>query len=257
MRFSGFYQLFSPMHKVVIVRHGLSVWPDKFTGWTDIDLAPAGITETYKYGAKLKTLGYTFDRGYASVLKRGIKTLWTVLDAMDLNWIPIQTAWQLNERHYGALQGLNKAETVAKYGEDQVKLWRRSYDVRPPQISPSDPAHPSHDPRYGDVDPSLLPGGECLKDTYARAVPYWETVIAPEVRNGKRVIISAHGNSIRALVKYFDGLSEEEITAVNIPYCIPLVYEFDDAMKPVRHYYLADAEEVARVIESIKNQTKK
>lgn len=245
------------MYKVVIVRHGLSLWPDKFTGWTDIDLAPIGIEATYAYGKKLKELGYVFDLGFASVLKRGIKTLWTVLDAMDLNWIPITTAWQLNERHYGALQGLNKAETVEKYGKEQVQLWRRSYSTRPPQVGPSDPKHPSQDSRYALVDPSLLPAGECLADTFNRAVPYWNDVIVPEIKKGKRIIISAHGNSIRAIMKHLDSLSEEAIMEVNIPYCIPLVYEFDDSMKPIRHYYLATDEEVKRVIDSIKNQTKK
>ena len=245
------------MYKVVIVRHGLSVWPTRFSGWTDIDLAPEGVADTYAYGKKLKELGYTFDMGFASMLKRGIKTLWTVLDAMDLNWIPITTAWQLNERHYGALQGLNKAETVEKYGAEQVQLWRRSYDVRPPQIAVDDPAHPSHDRRYAQVDPALLPAGECLKDTYARAVPYWDEVIMPLVKQGKKIIVSAHGNSIRAIMKHLDNLTEEEIVGVNIPYCIPLVYEFDEALKPIKHYYLASDEEVQKVIEGIKNQTKK
>lgn len=245
------------MYTVVIVRHGLSLWPDKFTGWTDIDLAPAGIEATYRYGKKLKEAGYVFDMGFSSVLKRGIKTLWTVLDAMDLNWIPITMAWQLNERHYGALQGLNKAETVEKYGKDQVQSWRRSYSVRPPQVDASDPKHPSQDVRYAAVDPNLLPAGECLADTFARAVPYWNDVIVPEVKKGKRVIISAHGNSIRAIMKHLDSLTEEAIMEVNIPYCIPLVYEFDDSMKPIRHYYLATDEEVQSVIDSIKNQTKK
>jgi 2,3-bisphosphoglycerate-dependent phosphoglycerate mutase len=245
------------MYKVVIVRHGLSVWPTRFTGWTDIDLAPEGIAETYRYGKKLREEGFTFDMGFSSMLKRGIKTLWTVLDAMDLNWIPITTAWQLNERHYGALQGLNKAETVAKYGEEQVALWRRSYDVRPPLVAVTDSTHPSHDPRYASVDPTILPSGECLKDTYARAVPYWDNTIMPLVKQGKKIIVSAHGNSIRAIMKHLDALSEEAITGVNIPYCIPLVYEFDEKLQPIRHYYLASDEEVQRVIEGIKNQTKK
>ncbi len=245
------------MYKIVIVRHGLSVWPDKFTGWTDIDLAPEGIAETLKYGKKLKELGYSFDLGFASMLKRGIKTLWKALDGMDLNWIPITYAWQLNERHYGALQGLNKAQTVEKYGKDQVQLWRRSYDVRPPAVDVNDPMHPSHDPRYKDVDPSLLPSGECLKDTYNRAVPYWQKTIEPLIKQGKKILVSAHGNSIRAIMKYLDNLSEEEIVGVNIPYCIPLVYELDENLKPIKHYYLASDEEVQRVIEGIKNQTKK
>ena len=245
------------MYKIVIVRHGLSLWSGKFTGWTDIDLAPSGIDETYKYGKKLKELGYTFDLGFTSVLKRGIKTLWTVLDAMDLNWIPITNAWQLNERHYGALQGLDKAQTVEKYGKEQVQLWRRSYDVRPPLLAESDPTHPSHDPRYKNLTTSEMPSGECLKDTYARAVPYWNSVIMPRVLEGKKIIVSAHGNSIRAIMKYLDNVSEEAIMEVNIPYCIPLVYEFDESLKPIKHYYLASDEEVKRVIEDIKNQTSK
>lgn len=245
------------MYKLVIVRHGLSVWPTRFTGWTDIDIDPSGITETYKYGKRMKELGFTFDVGFTSYLKRGIKTLNTVLDAMDLDWIPVTKAWQLNERHYGALQGLNKAETVQKFGEEQVTLWRRSYDVPPPALDANDERHPSKDKRYADVDPALLPASECLKDTYKRSVPYWQKVIEPVIRSGKKIIISGHHNSLRAIIKYIDGLSEQEIMKVNIPYCIPLVYEFDDQLKPIKHYYLAPDEEVQRVIESIKNQTKK
>lgn len=245
------------MYKIVIVRHGLSVWPTRFTGWTDIDIDPTGIIETYKYGKKMKELGYSFDMGFTSYLKRGIKTLNTVLDAMDLDWIPVVKAWQLNERHYGALQGLNKAETVQKFGEEQVTLWRRSYDVPPPLLTPSDPRHPTKDPRYKDVNQALLPSSECLKDTYNRSVPYWKQIIEPTIRSGKKIIISGHHNSLRAIVKYIDGLSEQEIMKVNIPYCIPLVYEFDEALKPVKHYYLASDDEVQAVIESIKNQTKK
>ncbi len=245
------------MYKIVLIRHGLSIWSDKFTGWTDIDLAPEGIVETRKYGKKLQEMGYSFDLGFASMLKRGVKTLWTVLDAMDLNWIPVTTAWQLNERHYGALQGLNKAETVEKFGKEQVQLWRRSYDVRPPAVGVEDERHPSHDARYKNVDPSLLPVGECLKDTYGRAVPFWQKTIEPLIKEGKKIIVSAHGNSIRAIMKYLDNLSNEEIMGVNIPYCIPLVYELDEHLKPIKHYYLASDEEVKRVIESIKNQTKK
>lgn len=205
----------------------------------------------------MKELGFTFDVGFTSYLKRGIKTLNTVLDAMDLDWIPVTKAWQLNERHYGALQGLNKAETVQKFGEEQVTLWRRSYDVPPPALDASDERHPSKDKRYADVDPALLPASECLKDTYKRSVPYWQKVIEPVIRSGKKIIISGHHNSLRAIIKYIDGLSEQEIMKVNIPYCIPLVYEFDDQLKPIKHYYLAPDEEVQRVIESIKNQTKK
>lgn len=243
------------MYKIVIVRHGLSVWPDKFTGWTDIDLAPQGLDETYQYGKKLKELGYSFDLGFSSMLKRGIKTLWTVLDAMNLDWIPLTYAWQLNERHYGALQGLNKAETVEKYGKEQVQLWRRSYDVRPPQMESSDPRHPSHDARYSTLSQAEIPSGECLKDTYNRAIPYWNNVIIPLVKAGKKIIISAHGNSIRAIMKHLDNISEQDIMEVNIPYCIPLVYELNEDLKPMRNYYLATDEEVQRVIEGIKNQT--
>ena len=233
------------------------MWSDKFTGWTDIDLAPQGVEETYRYGKKLKELGYTFDLGFASYLKRGIKTLWTILDAMDLNWVPLTYAWQLNERHYGALQGLNKAETLEKYGAEQVHLWRRSYNIRPPLLDTVDPTHPSHDPRYKNLSKDETPSGECLKDTYARAVPYWENIIVPLIKQGKKIIISAHGNSIRAIMKHLDGISEQAIMEVNIPYCIPLVYEFDEHMKPVKHYYLASDEEVQKVIEGIKNQAKK
>lgn len=245
------------MHQVVIVRHGISLWPDKFTGWTDIDLAPEGLSEIYIYGKKLRELGYTFDMGFASVLKRGIKTLWTVLDAMDLNWIPLTYAWQLNERHYGALQGLNKVETMEKYGKDQVQLWRRSYDVRPPQLDPSSLQHPSRDSRYKNLKSDEIPSGECLKDTYQRTIPYWNNTIMPLVKEGKKIIISAHGNSIRAIMKHLDGISEQAIMEVNIPYCIPLVYEFDESLKPLRHYYLASDEEVEKVIEGIRNQVKK
>lgn len=245
------------MFKVVIVRHGLSVWPTRFTGWTDIDIAPSGIEETYKYGKKLKELGYEFDMGFTSYLKRGIKTLNTVLDAMDLDWIPVVKAWQLNERHYGALQGLNKAETVEKFGGEQVTLWRRSYDVPPPALGRTDERHPAKDPRYASVDSRLLPVSECLRDTYNRSVPYWQTTVEPVIKSGKKIIVSGHHNSLRAIIKYIDGLSEQEIMKVNIPYCIPLVYEFDDALKPIKHYYLAPDEEVQRVIEGIKNQTKK
>lgn len=245
------------MYKVVFVRHGLSVWPDKFTGWIDIDIHPSGIEETVKYGKRLKELGYTFDVGFTSYLKRGIKTLHIVLEAMDLLWIPVVKSWKLNERHYGALQGLNKAQTVQKYGEEQVNLWRRSYDTPPPLLSQNDPKHPSHDPYYADVDPSVLPSGECLKDTFKRSVPYWTDTIVPEIKKGKRVIISGHHNSLRAIIKHINSLSEEEIMKVNVPYCIPLVYEFDESFKPIKQYYLAPQEEVERVIQSIKNQTKK
>lgn len=245
------------MYKFVIVRHGLSIWSDRFTGWTDIDLAPSGIEETRKYGLKLKELGYSFDLGFTSYLKRGIKTMEIVLEAMGLSDIPVIKAWQLNERHYGALQGLNKPETVAKYGEKQVTIWRRSYDTPPPQLEKTDPRHPANDPTYKDIDPSLLPASECLKDTYARSVPYFQKMIEPEIKNGKKVILSGHHNSLRAIIKYLDNISNDDIVSLNIPYCIPLVYELDENLKPIKHYYLAPDEEVKRVIEGIKNQTKK
>ena len=245
------------MYKFVIVRHVLSVWSDRFTGWTDIGLAPSGIEETRKYGLKLKELGYSFDLGFTSYLKRGIKTMEIVLEAMGLSNIPVIKAWQLNERHYGALQGLNKPETVAKYGEKQVTIWRRSYDIPPPQLEKTDPRHPANDPVYKDIDPSLLPASECLKDTYARSVPYFQKMIEPEIKNGKKVILSGHHNSLRAIIKYLDNISNEDIVSLNIPYCIPLVYELDENLKPIRHYYLAPDEEVKRVIEGIKNQTKR
>ena len=245
------------MFKFVIIRHGLSVWSDRFTGWTDIDIAPSGIEETRKYGIKLKELGYSFDIGFTSYLKRGIKTMEIVLEAMGLSNIPVIKAWQLNERHYGALQGLNKPETVAKYGEKQVIIWRRSYDIPPPKLEKTDPRHPANDPVYKDIDPSLLPASECLKDTYARSVPYFQKMIEPEIKNGKKVILSGHHNSLRAIIKYLDNISNEDIVSLNIPYCIPLVYELDENLKPIKHYYLAPDEEVKRVIEGIKNQTKK
>lgn len=245
------------MYKFVIIRHGLSVWPDRFTGWTDIDIAPSGVIETRKYGLKLKELGYSFDLGFTSYLKRGIRTLETVLEIMGLSQIPIIKAWQLNERHYGALQGLNKPETVAKYGEEQVTIWRRSYDIPPPKLEKNDPRHPGNDPVYKDVDPSLLPSSECLKDTYARSVPYFQKMIEPEIKKGKKIILSGHHNSLRAIIKYLDNISTEDIVKLNVPYCIPLVYELDENLKPIKHYYLAPDEEVKRVIEGIKNQTKK
>lgn len=244
------------MHKFVIIRHGLTEWSNRFTGWTDIDLAPSGIEEAKKCGLKLKEFGYNFDLGFTSVLKRGIRTLEIVLEAMDLS-IPIIKAWQLNERNYGALQGLNKPETVAKYGEDQVKIWRRSYDIPPPKLEKTDPRHPVNDPIYKNVDPSLLSSGECLKDTYERSVPYFQKVIEPKIKNGEKIILSGHHNSLRAIIKYLDNISDQEIISLNIPYCIPLVYEFDKNLKAIKHYYLASDEEVKRVIEGIKNQTKK
>lgn len=244
------------MFKFVIVRHGLSAWSNRFTGWTDIDIAPSGIEETKKYGLKLKKLGYSFDLGFTSYLKRGIKTMEIVLEAMGLSNIPVIKAWQLNERHYGALQGLNKPETVAKYGEKQVTIWRRSYNIPPPQLERTDSRHPANDPVYKNIDPALLPSSECLKDTYNRSVPYFQKMIEPEIKSGKKVILSGHHNSLRAIIKYLDNISNKDIVSLNVPYCIPLVYELDENLKPIKHYYLASNEEVRRVIEGIKNQTK-
>jgi 2,3-bisphosphoglycerate-dependent phosphoglycerate mutase len=245
------------MNKLVIVRHGLTEWTTRFTGWTDIDLAPAGIEMTKKYALRLKEKNFQFDIGYTSFLKRGIKTLETVLQVLDQENIPIIKDWHLNERHYGALQTLNKAETVEKYGEEQVNIWRRSYDISPPQVDISDPRHPKNDSKYKNIDPSLLPTGESLKLTYERSVPYFKDVVLTKVKDGKRVILSGHHNSLRAIIKYLDNISDLEIVKLNVPYCIPLVYEFDDNLKVIKHYYLASDEEVRSVIDSIKNQTKK
>ncbi len=245
------------MFKLVIIRHGITEWATKFTGWTDVDVTQTGIDETKKYGKRLKELGYSFDIAYTSYLKRAIRTLWTVLDEMDLLWIPMLKDWHMNERHYGALQGLNKAETAAKYGENQVTIWRRSYDVAPPHLELTDKRHPSNDPKYKEIDKSLLPVGESLKDTIDRFIPYWQKEVEPQIKEGKKIIVSLHSNSLRALIKYLDGLTSEEIMKVNVPYCIPLVYELDENLKPIKHYYLASDEEVEAVITSIKNQTKK
>ena len=243
------------MYKLVLIRHGITNWSTRFTGWTDIDVLPGGIEETRKYGKTLKDAGYSFDLAYTSYLKRAIRTLWTVLDEMNLLWIPLIKDWRMNERHYGALQGLNKAETVNKYGEKQVNLWRRSYDVPPPKLEIADPRHPSSDAKYRDIDPAALPTGESLKDTIERFLPYWKATVEPEIKKGKKIIVSLHSNTLRALIMYLDDLTEDEIMKVNVPYCIHLVYELDDDLKPIRHYYLAPDEEVNRVIENIKNQT--
>jgi len=221
-----------------------------------VDLSERGIVEAHEAGKTLKKEGYCFDVAFTSVLKRAIRTLWIVLDEMDLMWIPIHNSWRLNERHYGALQGLNKSEMAAKFGEEQVKIWRRSYDVPPPALEKSDPRWPGHDPRYRDLRPEEIPLTECLKDTVQRFLPYWHETIAPAIRSGKRVIIVAHGNSLRALVKYLDNISDEEIVGLNIPTGIPLVYELDDELKPIRHYYLGDPEAVARAAEAVANQGK-
>jgi len=241
------------VHKLVLLRHGESTWnkENRFTGWTDVDLSDRGREEAAAAGRLLKDGGYTFDIAYTSVLKRAIRTLWLAQDALDLLWIPVVKSWRLNERHYGALQGLNKAETAAKHGEAQTKIWRRSYDIPPPPLAPDDPRHPSNDPRYRDLPPGDLPLTESLKDTVARFLPYWHETIAPSIRSGSRVVIAAHGNSLRALVKYLDNIDEKTIVELNIPTGIPLVYELDDDLKPIRHYYLGDpkaaAEAAARV----------
>jgi len=244
--------------KVVMVRHGESVWnaENRFTGWTDVDLSERGRIEAQKAARVLAEAGFSFDVAYTSVLKRAIRTLWYVLDGLDQMWIPVHNSWTLNERHYGALQGLNKAETAAKFGEDQVKIWRRSYDVPPPALTPDDDRFPAKDPRYRGVPIAQLPLTECLKDTVARVLPYWEQTILPDVRSGKRVIIAAHGNSLRALVKHLDNLSEAEIMELNIPTGVPLVYEFDEAVRPLRRSYLGDPAEIAAAMDAVARQGK-
>lgn len=246
------------MYTVVLLRHGESVWNKEnlFTGWTDVDLSEKGIDEAHTAGKLMKEAGLTFDLAYTSVLKRAIRTLWLALDEMDLMWIPVINNWRLNERHYGALQGLNKAETAAKYGDEKVLIWRRSYDIQPPVLEKSDPRYPGHDPRYKDLADDELPVTECLKDTVARFVPYWMNVIAPSIKAGKKVIIAAHGNSLRSLVKYLDNISEEEIVGLNIPTGVPLVYELDENLKPIRHYYLGDQAEIEKKISAVANQGK-
>jgi 2,3-bisphosphoglycerate-dependent phosphoglycerate mutase len=246
------------MKKLVLLRHGESVWnkENRFTGWTDVDLSERGLAEAKKAGQVLKEQGYTFDIAFTSVLKRAIRTLWITLDEMDLMWIPVHRSWRLNERHYGGLQGLNKAETAAQYGDDQVLVWRRSYDTPPPDLETSDPRYPGNDPRYQDLDPKDLPLTECLKDTVARFVPYWEETIAPVVASGKRVIIAAHGNSLRALVKYLDNISDDDIVGLNIPTGMPLIYELDDNLKPLKNYYIGDPEEVEKAMQAVASQGK-
>jgi len=241
------------MHKVVLLRHGESVWNKEnlFTGWKDVDLSDKGRREAKEAGLLLKEQGYSFDVAFTSLLKRAIRTLWIVLDEMDLMWIPVQRDWRLNERHYGALQGLNKAETAAKYGEQQVKLWRRSYDIRPPALDEADPRYPGHDPRYKDVPKQQLPRTECLKDTVARFLPCWHQLIAPGVRMGKQVLIAAHGNSLRALVKYLEDVPEQQIVDLNIPTGIPLVEELGDDLKSVHHYYLGDPVRIEQAISRV------
>ena len=247
------------MHKVVLIRHGESVWNEenRYTGWTDVALSAKGIQEAKEAGRLLREGGYTFDIAYTSVLKRAIKTLWTVLEEMDLMWIPVVSSWRLNERHYGALQGLNKSESAAELGEEQVKLWRRSYDVPPPALNLDDPRHPSHDPRYSGFRPQDLPATESLKDTVERFLPYAQENIGPAVRSGKRVLVVAHGNTLRGLLKYAEGISDRELADLNIPTGIPLVYELDDDMKPIRWYYLGDPEKAKKAMAAVAGQGQK
>jgi len=246
------------MHKLVLVRHGESTWNKEnlFTGWTDVDLSRKGVQEATEGGRVLKEQGYIFDIAFTSVLKRAIRTLWIVLDEMDLMWVPVIRDWRLNERHYGALQGLNKAQMAEKFGDKQVKIWRRSYDIRPPALEETDPRNPAKDPRYKELRKEQVPLTECLKDTVERFLPCWHEVIAPTVRSGKRVLIAAHGNSLRALVKYLDNIPDEVIPEVNIPTGMPLVYELEDDLKPIKNYYLGDPEKVKKAMEAVASQAK-
>ncbi len=246
------------MFKVVLLRHGESTWnkENRFTGWTDVDLSERGREEAAEAGRLLRDGGYVFDLAYTSVLKRAIRTLWIALDQLDLMWIPVEKSWRLNERHYGALQGLNKAETAAQHGEAQVKIWRRSYDIPPPPLAPDDPRHPSRDPRYAALAPNELPLTESLKSTVDRFLPYWHQSIAPAIASGRRVLIAAHGNSLRALVKYLDEVDEQSIVELNIPTGIPLVYELDDRLRPLRHYYLGDPAAAAAAAARVAAQAK-
>ncbi len=247
------------MLKLVLLRHGESQWnlENRFTGWTDVDLTPKGRDEAKEAARLLKDGGYTFDVAYTSVLKRAIRTLWITLDEMDLMWIPVHRSWRLNERHYGALQGLNKAETAAKYGDEQVKVWRRSYATPPPELAADDPRYPGHDRRYASLSKAELPLTESLALTVDRFLPYWHQTIVPVLKTGQRVVIAAHGNSLRALVKYLDAVPESEIVELNIPTGIPLVYELDDALRPLRHYYLGDPEAVRKAAEAVARQAQK
>ena len=246
------------MYQLVLLRHGESTWnkENRFTGWTDVDLSEKGIEEAKQAATQLKDGGYTFDIAYTSVLKRAIRTLWIVLDGMDLMWIPVIRTWRLNERHYGALQGLNKAETAEKFGNEQVHQWRRSYDIRPPALEPSDSRYPGNDPRYKDVPKDELPLTECLKDTVERFLPYWFDVVIPTVKSGKKVIIAAHGNSLRALVKHLDNIPDEEIPELNIPTGVPLIYNLNEDMRPIDHFYLGNQEDVQKAMQAVANQGK-
>ena len=247
------------MKKLVLLRHGESEWnrENRFTGWTDVALGEKGIQEATEAGRTLRQEGYVFDVAHTSMLSRAIKTLWIVLEEMDLMWIPVHRSWHLNECHYGALQGLNKAETAERHGAEQTLIWRRSYDTPPPALTPDDERYPGKDPRYADLSPDEIPLTECLKDTVERFLPYWHNTIAPDVQTGKRVLIAAHGNSLRALVKYLDNISDEEIVGLNIPTGIPQVYELDDDLVPIRHYYLGDPKGVKAATQAVANQLKK
>jgi 2,3-bisphosphoglycerate-dependent phosphoglycerate mutase len=246
------------MYKIVFMRHGESTWnlDNRFTGWTDVDLTEKGIAEAKQAGVLLKEAGYNFDLCYTSVLKRAIRTLWLTLDEMDLMWLPVKHSWRLNERHYGALQGLNKAETAAKYGDDQVLVWRRSYDIPPMPLEPNDPRTSYNDPRYAGLNREEIPLTECLKDTVARVLPYWNDEIAPAIRAGKQILVSAHGNSLRALIKYLDGMSDDAIVKLNIPNGQPLVYELDANLKPIKSYYLGDTAAIEAALKAVANQGK-
>lgn len=246
------------MHKLVLIRHGESEWnkENRFTGWKDVDLSEKGREEAHAAGKLLKAEGFTFDEAYTSVLKRAIRTLWIIMDEMDLMWIPETKSWLLNERHYGALQGLNKAETAAQYGEEQVLIWRRSYDIPPSSLEETDERWLGKDPRYCTIEPGKFPKVECLKDTVSRVIPYYQTEIEPKIKEGKRIIVAAHGNSLRALVKYLDNISDEDIVHRNIPTGIPLIYELDENLKPAKSYYLGDAEAIAAAQLAVANQGK-
>jgi 2,3-bisphosphoglycerate-dependent phosphoglycerate mutase len=246
------------MHRLVLLRHGESTWnlENRFTGWTDVDLNEKGRDEAREAGRVMASEKYEFDVAYSSVLKRAIRTLQIALDELDMMWLPVHRSWRLNERHYGALQGLNKAETAAKHGEAQVKIWRRSYDIPPPPLTPDDPRHPSRDRRYAELPPSELPLTESLKDTVARFLPYWHEAIAPAIRSGKRVVIAAHGNSIRALVKFLDQVSDQDIVELNIPTGVPLVYLLNDDLEPLQKFYLGDKDAIRSAMESVANQGK-
>jgi 2,3-bisphosphoglycerate-dependent phosphoglycerate mutase len=246
------------MYKLVLVRHGESTWnlENRFTGWTDVDLTPTGIEQAKTCGRLLRDEGWEFDLCYTSVLKRATRTLWHCLDEMDRTWLPVVHSWRLNERHYGALQGLNKAETARKFGDEQVLVWRRSYDVPPPPLEPDDPRCERGDIRYANLAAGEVPLTECLKDTVARVLPFWTESMAPAIRSGRQVLVAAHGNSIRALVKYLDEVSDSDIVGLNIPNVIPLVYELDQALKPIRHYYLGDAQAAAKAAAAVASQGK-